>query len=497
MKLKKKILFTEKTKVVDLQIADSHNFAVGKEKIIVHNSHLRPRGTIINGIGAQTPGAVAFMELFDKSSSLITQGSGVQKKHVKAKEKIRKGAMMAILECWHPDIIEFIQAKQIQNRLTKFNISVGITDDFMLAVEEDLNWDLIFPDTTFEKYDTEWDGDIKNWKSKMYPTIVYKTMKARELWDIIMKATYNRNEPGIFFIDVANRLNNLHYCEKIVATNPCGEQPLPDGGICLLGSINLVHFINEENNNWDFSKLKHAINVQVRMMDNVNDITYAPLKIQEKNLIEKRRIGMGVLGYASSLMIMNVRYGSKEALELTENLMNFITNMAYQASAMIAKEKGSFKLFDAEKYLNSRFVNSALNNLTKDLIKKYGLRNSHIISIAPNGNCVKKQTKVRTNEGIKSIAQIFRENKVDIKTEKKNTWIIPIKNIFVETINGLKRITGLFINSNRNVIKIKTKNSKIEGTEEHKVLVKVDEKTAEWKQLKDLKLGDKIIISNE
>jgi len=288
--------------------------------------------------------------------------------------------------CWHPDVIEFIHAKQTQGRLTKFNISVGVTDAFMTAVENDADWELIFPDVQFGKYDTEWDGDIRAWIRKGYPVKVYEKRRAREIWDMIMKATYNRNEPGIFFIDSANHFNNLAYCEKLVATNPCGEQPLPDGGICLLGSINLVHFINDQRTGWDYDRLGESMRVQVRMMDNVNDITYAALPIQKKNLTDKRRIGIGVLGYGSALMLLNARYGSQKALRLTNDLMKFFTNEAYKASSMIALEKGSFDLFDAEKYLQSEFVKKALSDETKGLIRKNGLRNSHIISIAPTGN---------------------------------------------------------------------------------------------------------------
>jgi len=352
-------------------------------------SHLRPRGTQIKGIGAETPGAVAFMELYDKSSEKITSGSGIERKHSNSKKKIRKGAMMGILEIWHPDILEFIKAKQIQGRLSKFNISVGVTDDFMNAVKNNDTWNLIFPDTAYEKYESEWDGNIRRWKAKGYPVIVYEQKQARDIWEMIMESTYNRNEPGIFFIDTANNLNNLHYCEDIIATNPCGEIPLPDGGVCLLGSINLVHFIKnneDETVDWDWDALKEAVHNQIRMMDNVCDITYTPVPVQKENLLNKRRLGMGVLGYASALAMMKIPFNSEEALFMTEELMQFIVNYAYQASALIAKEKGSFPLFDKDKFLESKFVKTALWEETVDLIKKNGIRNSHLLAVAPTGN---------------------------------------------------------------------------------------------------------------
>lgn len=662
-------------------------------------SHLRPRGTVIKGIGAETPGAVAFMELFDKSSEKITSGSGIERKHSRSKKKIRKGAMMGILEIWHPDIIEFIKAKQVQGRLSKFNISVGVTDGFMKAVEEDAKWDLIFPDVNFEKYDKEWDGNIRRWKANGYPVVTYEQKSARDIWELIMESTYNRNEPGIFFIDTANDMNNLHYCEDIIATNPCiagdsliavadgrnavsiqqlaeegkdvlvysvntetgkteikmgknprktkinakmvqvflddgtsvkvtpdhrfltkdltyveaqdllpntslfpfnsfetkngyrnicnvgekmktgfrnrrqyriiseyyglevdgshqdihhrdfnnkndnidnlvvlersehqklhsekikglnnpyhkmtqewkhnfashpgetngryipvtndqliefgkkvllkrgkltkriwaeeakekgypqyltnkfrfknfstfkslveenhkvlkveiienqdvynitvddnhnyfiltsgdeqfvessgicvkncGEIPLPDGGVCLLGSINLVHFIDEQEDgkfDWDWVKLKEAVEAQVRMMDNVCDLSYTPIPIQKQNLLEKRRLGMGVLGYASALAMMKTAFNSEEALFMTEELMQFITNNAYQTSALLAAEKGTFPLYNEKEFLASRFVQENLWPETIELIKKHGMRNSHLLAIAPTGN---------------------------------------------------------------------------------------------------------------
>ncbi len=186
-------------------------------------SWIRPRGSFIHSIGVESPGAVKYMEIYDKTSDIITAGSGKKTTNIKAKKKIRKGAMMAVLDCWHPDIIEFITAKQQPGRLTKFNMSVNCTDDFMEKVITgiDDNWDLIFPETTFEKYQTEWYGDINDWKQKNYPVIVYKTISVKYLWNLIMESTYNRAEPGVLFLDRANDLNPLYYGEHISSTNPC------------------------------------------------------------------------------------------------------------------------------------------------------------------------------------------------------------------------------------------------------------------------------------
>lgn len=289
--------------------------------------------------------------------------------------------------CWHPDVEEFITAKQTEGRLTKFNMSVLLSDDFMTAVKNDDKWDLIFPD--YEKnstlYDKEWDGNIDKWKEKGYPIKVVKSLKARELYDLIMTSTYNRNEPGVLFVDTINKKNNLYYEEYISATNPCAEQALPIGGVCNLGSLNLTQFINKNSDGWDYDSMGKTISYAVRMMDNVNSRTNVPLPEQAWNLENKRRIGLGIFGYGSALMMMKLRYGSKKALELTEELMKFIMNTAYKASALLAKEKGAFPLFDKEKHLIGEFVKN-LDQDVKDLIAEYGIRNSHLLSIQPTGN---------------------------------------------------------------------------------------------------------------
>ena len=352
------------------------------------SSVMRPKGAFIRGIANDSPGAVRMLDMWDTQSNVITMGSGNKSKNANAKGKIRKGAQMVTMHCWHPDIEEFITAKQTPGRLTKFNMSVLITDDFMDAIENNRPWNLEFPDydSDIDIYNNEWDGELNIWKDKKYPTQIYKSFKnANQLWDIIMESTYNRNEPGVIFVDIANRLNNLYYIEHINATNPCAEQILPIGGVCLLGSINLTQFVRSDENNWDYDNLKKIIPVALRMMDNVNDISKVPLQIQKDNMLQKRRIGLGILGYGSALLMMKIKYGSQHALHLTNELMDFFTNEAYRASAELAKEKGSFLLFDKDKYLKSKFI-SRLKPETRELIEKYGIRNSHVTSIQPTGN---------------------------------------------------------------------------------------------------------------
>ena len=422
---------------------------------------MRPRGGFIDGIANETPGAVRMLDMWNTQSYVITAGSGKKSDSKKSKQKIRKGAQMVTLSCWHPDIEEFITAKQTSGRLDKFNMSVLITDDFMNAVVNDDEWNLYFPD--FDKvkgtYEDEWDGNIKKWIDGGHPIKIYKTYKnANELWDLIMKSTYNRNEPGVLFIDVINRFNNLYYLEYISATNPCGEQILPIGGVCLLGSLNLTQFIKGDD--WDYDKLKEIIPLAIRFMDNVNDLTYVPLIEQKDNLKKKRRIGMGIMGYGSALLMMKKRYGSKEVIKMTDKLMQFIANTAYQSSALLAKEKGYFPLYQEEKYLKSKFIEN-LSDETKNLIKKHGIRNSHLLSIQPTGNCVRKNTKIRTDKGILSLNEIFKMNNIDISKTDKNKWYIPIQTIKVETINSYERIIGLYVNDKKQIISVKTKNNNL------------------------------------
>ena len=317
---------------------------------------MRPRGSHIGGIGNQSPGAVKFLELWDKSSEIITAGSG-KKSRKDEKNFIRKGAQMVTLSCWHPDIVEFINAKKTPGVLSKFNMSVLCTDEFMTAVIDDAPWELVFPDHERhpKEYKSSWSGDLDAWKSLIGTTdsdcglkSYYTFDSARELWDLVMSNTYGRNEPGVLFCDTMNNMNNLYYEEHISATNPCGEQVLPIGGVCLLGSLNLVHFIDTDKKDWKYDELKSTIATAVRLMDNVNDKTSVPLKAQKDQLQSKRRIGLGVMGYASALLMARVKYGSKKALLMTESLMEFITNQAYQASTVLAAEKGAFPLYDRD-----------------------------------------------------------------------------------------------------------------------------------------------------
>jgi len=367
-------------------------------------SYIRPRGSFIHGIGVESPGAVKYMELFDRASDIITSGSGKKSSNKRAKGKIRKGAMMGVVDCWHPDLVEFITAKQQPGRLSKFNISVNCTDEFMNRVvriselESSANnnsaeiqqldkWDLIFPETTFEKYKQEWNGDIGLWKSKGYPVVVHNTVSVKWLWNLIMESTYNRAEPGVLFLDRANYYGPLNYLETIFATNPCGEQTLSPGNVCNLGSLNLVHFLNNTRTGFDLEKVKRYTEYLVRFLDNVSDLSKAPLPEYEFSMRNKRRIGVGILGWGSALYMLKTRLGSEKANTIREELMRTIAQTSYTYSVTLAEEKGMFPLCQPEKHVAGAFVKSlGLPQSVLDRMRKTGIRNSSLLSIQPTGN---------------------------------------------------------------------------------------------------------------
>lgn len=313
-------------------------------------STLRPKGDIISKTGSSASGPVSFMRIFDAVCGTVASAGH------------RRGAQMGVLRVDHPDIEEFIRAKQNTTNLTNFNVSVGVTDDFMEAVEKD----------TF--FDLTWGGRK------------YRSIRARALWDTIMRSTWDWAEPGVLFIDTINTYNNLWYCETIAATNPCAEQPLPPNGACLLGSFNLVKYLRLDGNDFtfDWDQFRADIPVVVRAMDNIVDRALYPLEAQFNEAKAKRRMGLGVTGVANALEALGYPYGSNEFCDLLESLLSDFTNACYLESAKLAGEKGSFPLFDANHYLAGKFV-ERLDPEVREAIKAYGLRNSHLTSIAPTG----------------------------------------------------------------------------------------------------------------
>ncbi|MBV8335695.1 MAG: adenosylcobalamin-dependent ribonucleoside-diphosphate reductase, partial [Alphaproteobacteria bacterium] len=314
-------------------------------------STLRPRGAPVKGVGADASGPLSFMDVWDAMCRTIMSAG------------YRRGAMMATLRCDHPDIEDFIETKREPGRLRMFNLSVLVTDALMKAVEDNAPWELSFGGT------------------------VWKVLPARELWDKIMRATYAYAEPGVIFIDRLNRRNNLWYCEKITATNPCGEQPLPPYGACLLGSINLASLVEAPftpEARLDLDRLCRLVPDCVRMMDNVIDISRFALPEQQEEASRKRRIGLGVTGLADALILCGLRYGSEAAVAAAESWLGVIQREAYLASTAIAAEKGPFPLFDRDRYLAGETI-AGLDQEVREKIAKNGIRNALLTSVAPTG----------------------------------------------------------------------------------------------------------------
>lgn len=314
-------------------------------------STIRPRGAEVKGVAADASGPLSFMDVWDAMCRTIMSAGS------------RRGAMMATMRCDHPDIEAFIEAKRDPARLRMFNLSVLVTDAFMAAVKADGPWELVFGDK------------------------VYRTVQARDLWNRIMRSTYDYAEPGVIFIDRINAMNNLGYAETIAATNPCGEQPLPPYGACLLGSINLPRLVRDAfapGAAMDLEALDRLVRVAVRMMDNVVDVSRFPLPEQAQEAQAKRRIGLGVTGLADALLMLGLRYGSEEAAEMTERWMHAIARAAYLASVDLAREKGPFPLFEAGGYLASGNMRH-MDQDVREAIAAHGIRNALLTSVAPTG----------------------------------------------------------------------------------------------------------------
>lgn len=337
-------------------------------------STLRPYGYPVDHPGATASGPVSFMRIWNAMCATM-QSTGA-----------RRGAMMGILRCDHPDIEEFITAKEDPKELRHFNVSVLVTDAFMQAVKEDRMWELVFPVLNADEKERlmrHWSGS-----DKPIPCRIVKRIKARDLWSKIIKSAYDYAEPGVIFEDTINRENTLWYREWISATNPCGEIPLPSYGACNLGAINLTQFVinpYSENAAIDWEKLKNVTEVATRFLDNVIDVSRYPLKTQKQQAMNTRRIGLGITGLADMFVMLGIRYGDQSSLDLAARVMKLISETTWLTSIELAKERGSFPYFDKEKYLQGDFVQHHLSEEIRQGIAQYGVRNSHHNTIAPTG----------------------------------------------------------------------------------------------------------------
>lgn len=365
-------------------------------------SVLRPRNSIVKKVNGRSSGAVSWGEQFSQVTGAVEQGGS------------RRGASLQGMWVWHPDIVEFIEAKSLYNvkkdingkevevcddLMTNSNVSVLISDDFMEAVESNSDWQLIFPDTRHHDYDATWDGDIYQWQRDGKPIEVYGTIKARDLWNKVIEHAWKSGEPGLLFLERANKMSNSYYYDRISCTNPCGEQPLPKNGICNLSHLNLSRFLLENADefpteerdagdaldmvNWD--RMREVIRLGVRFLDNCIDLNKyhdADVKAQQ---MKERRVGLGILGFGEMLMRLGIAYGSKQGVKFTDKLFEFISAESYLASVELAKERGEFTAFNGEKFIESGFMKHHLPNVRSALLES-GIRNVTLNTIAPTGS---------------------------------------------------------------------------------------------------------------
>ncbi|MEJ0021529.1 MAG: adenosylcobalamin-dependent ribonucleoside-diphosphate reductase [Candidatus Doudnabacteria bacterium] len=369
----------------------------------INVSTLRPRYAYVKGVNGRSSGSVSWASLYSFVTGLIEQGGS------------RRGALMLILNVWHPDVIDFINSKKEAGKITNANISVGITDDFMQAVKNDQPWDLVFPDTSDPLYRDRWDGNINRWKEIGGKVVKQKTVRARDIWDNIISSAHSSAEPGMYFIDRANYYSNSHYFADLPCTNPCGEQPLPAWGVCNLGHINLAKHVDAVARDVDWNKLKRTVQDAVRFQDNVIDATPYFFDENYQQQMSERRVGMGTIGLAEMLINLNLRYGSPQGVEFIDKLYQFISITAYETSVDLAREKGAFPKFEADKFLQSGFM-QRMPEYIRHLVRQYGIRNVTILTQAPTGTI---GTMVGTSTGIEPFFSwiYFRKSRLGVHQE--------------------------------------------------------------------------------
>ena len=353
----------------------------------INLSSLRPRRAIVRGVNGSSSGAVSWGGLFSYTTGLIEQGGS------------RRGALMLMMNDWHPDVVDFITVKQTMGQVTNANLSVCVSNAFMKAVKEDLDWELVFPDTSDPEYDELWDGDLETWKKAGKAVIPYRTVKAREIWHTIIESAWKSAEPGVVFMEYYNQMSNSWYFNPIICTNPCGEQGLPAWGVCNLSALNLSKFYDEEKHDVAWDELSTVTRYAVRFLDNVIDKTPYHFEKNKENQQNERRVGLGSMGLAELMIKLGIRYGSPESLEFLDKLFGFIARESYLASAEIAGEKGAFPAFETEPYLQSGFMKNMLEVYPEvgEAIRRQGMRNVTVITQAPTGST---GTMVGTSTGI-------------------------------------------------------------------------------------------------
>lgn len=367
-------------------------------------STLRPRHSYVKGVNGRSSGSVSWGALYSFVTGLIEQGGS------------RRGALMLILNDWHPDIFDFINSKRKAGNITNANISVGVSDRLMEAVEKDEDWQLVFPDTSDPDYDELWDGDLEAWQAAGRKVIVHKTVKARELWNAIIESAWASAEPGVWFRERSNKMANSWYFNPLISTNPCGEQPLSGWSVCNLGALNLSRFYDDDKGDVDWDLLDRSVRYAVRFLDNVIDTTPYFFEQNREMQQSERRVGLGTMGIAELMLYAGVRYGSDESVAFIDNVYKAIAVAAYEASAELAAEKGAFPQFDAEKFLQSGFMQTMPDHI-REQIREKSVRNVTLLTQAPTGTT---GTMVNTSTGVEPFFSwvYYRKSRLGLHEEQ-------------------------------------------------------------------------------
>ena len=350
----------------------------------INLSSLRPRHSYVRGVNGRSSGAVSWGALYSFVTGLIEQGGS------------RRGALMLILNDWHPDVLDFIASKRSAGQITNANISVGVSDRFMAAVREDGDWALQFPDTAYEGYDELWDGDLEAWQAAGRPVQHIRTVKARELWDAIIESAWASAEPGVWFRERTQQMSNSHNFASLVCTNPCGEQSLPAWGVCNLGALNLAKFYDAETEDVAWEALGRTARYATRFLDNVIDSTPYYYEENREQQFSERRVGLNNMGLAELMIRLGIRYGSEESVAFIDRLYSFLAREVYETSIEIAQEKGSFPQLEREQFVRSGFMQKMPADIRHKVLQ-HGIRNVTLLTQAPTGTT---GTMVNTSTGI-------------------------------------------------------------------------------------------------
>ena len=370
----------------------------------INIASLRPRHSYVRGVNGRSSGAVSWGALYSFVTGLIEQGGS------------RRGALMLILNDWHPDILDFIASKRQAGHITNANISVGISDRFMTAVREDADWELLFPDTSTEGYDELWDGDLEAWQAAGRPVQHYRTVKAREIWDAIIESAWASAEPGVWFRERTEYMSNSHNFASLVCTNPCGEQSLPAWGVCNLGAINLAKFYDPETQDVAWDALGRTARYATRFLDNVIDSTPYFYEENREQQLSERRVGLNNMGLAELMIRLGIRYGSEESVQFIDRLYGFLAREVYETSIGLAQEKGSFPQLDREQFVKSGFMQQMPADIRHKVLQQ-GIRNVTLLTQAPTGTT---GTMVNTSTGIEPFFSwmYYRKSRLGLHEEQ-------------------------------------------------------------------------------